>query len=219
MATGSLPFRGDTSALIFQAILDRLPTSPIRLNPDLPAKLEDVINKALEKDRNLRYQHASDMRTDLQRLKRDTDTGRVAAVSGSVEPSHDSGVRPAAQPVPLVSDAVAAAPSTSGTAAGTATAAAAAKWSWTPVAFGAALLVAVAIAGAVLLRSRKADALTEKDTVVVADFANTTGDAMFDGTLKQALSVDLEQSPFLRVVPQSRVQQTLASWGGSPMNG
>src|SRR5215510_1387058 len=84
MATGSMPFRGDTSALIFQAILDRSPTPPIRLNPDLPLKLEDIINKALEKDRSLRYQHASDMRTDLQRLKRDTDSSRSAIVA--VEP-------------------------------------------------------------------------------------------------------------------------------------
>jgi TolB-like protein len=81
MATGNLPFRGDTSALIFQAILDRSPTPPIRLNPDLPLKLEDIISKALEKDRSLRYQHASDMRTDLQRLKRDTDSSRSAIVA------------------------------------------------------------------------------------------------------------------------------------------
>ena len=91
MSTGMVPFRGDTSALIFQAILDRAPVSPIRLNPDLPPKLEDIINKALEKDRNLRYQHAADIRTDLQRLKRDTESGRLAsASSGSLPAMQDS---------------------------------------------------------------------------------------------------------------------------------
>jgi serine/threonine protein kinase/tetratricopeptide (TPR) repeat protein len=81
MTTGVLPFRGDTSALIFNAILERPPVSPVRMNPDVPTKLEEVIHKALEKDRNLRYQHAADIRTDLQRLKRDTESGKAAAVS------------------------------------------------------------------------------------------------------------------------------------------
>src|ERR1017187_5889370 len=83
MVTGMLPFRGDTSGVIFHAILERAPTPALRVNPDLPPKLEDIINKALEKDPNLRYQHASDIRTDLQRLKRDTDSGKALATGGT----------------------------------------------------------------------------------------------------------------------------------------
>jgi len=78
MATGQLPFRGDSTATIFDAILNRAPVAPVRLNPDLPAELERIINRALEKDRNLRYQHAADMRAELQRLRRDTESGRSA---------------------------------------------------------------------------------------------------------------------------------------------
>ena len=90
MATGTLPFRGDTSALIFKAILDSGPTPAVRLNPDVPAKLEDIIGKALEKDRSLRYQHASEMRSDLQRLKRDTDSGRAVVTSAVGEEARDA---------------------------------------------------------------------------------------------------------------------------------
>ncbi len=220
MATGMVPFRGDTSALIFQAILDRAPTPPIRLNPDLPPKLEDVINKALEKDRNLRFQHAADIRADLQRLKRDTDTGRaVAASSGSVAAAHDSGSRPVAQAVSSGSVAAVAAGS-SGAAlpasGSTAVAPTSSKKSWKIPAVAGAVLIAALIGGGLLFRSRSASALTEKDTVVLADFVNTTGDAVFDGTLKQALAVQLEQSPYLNLLPESRVREALRFMGRQP---
>jgi tetratricopeptide (TPR) repeat protein len=225
MATGLLPFRGDTSALVFQAILDRAPTPPVRLNPDLPPKLEDIINKTLEKDRNLRYQHASDIRTDLQRLKRDTDTGRaVAASSGPVSALPDSGSQPAArsassgsQPaagqISSASIPVAAAGST-GTVASAAPAASNKK-SWMIPAIVASVAL-IALIGFFLFRSSKSNTLTEKDTVVLADFVNTTGDAVFDGTLKQALAVQLEQSPYLHLLPESRMHEALRFMGRQP---
>src|SRR6185437_2702504 len=98
MSTGRLPFRGESSGVIFKAILDSVPPPPIRFNRDIPPELERIINKALEKDRNLRYQHAADMRTDLQRLKRDTETGRaIAASSDTVAVAQESG-SPVVQP-------------------------------------------------------------------------------------------------------------------------
>ena len=222
MATGTLPFRGDTSALIFKAILDGVPTSPIRLNPDLPVKLEDILNKALEKDRNLRYQHAADIRTDLQRLKRDTDSGRAVAASSSsvaaaAEPIPQPSGPPSTPSAARISAPVSAASSSASAAAVVDTSVPAApRKPWKVVVPATAVLVALLIAGGLYYRSTHAAKLTEKDTVVLADFANTTGDAVFDGTLKQALAVDLDQSPFLRVVPQSQVQKTLGFMGRSP---
>jgi len=220
MATGMVPFRGDTSALIFQSILDRAPTPAVRLNPDLPPKLEDIINKALEKDRNLRYQHAADIRADLQRLKRDTDTGRaVAASSGSVPAAPDSGSSPAVQSTPPPISSSAAAPAATSSAAvetGLAPSPQAPKKSWKIPALAATAIIAVLVAGGLFLRSRHASALTEKDTVVLADFVNTTGDPVFDGTLKQALAVQLEQSPYLNLLPESRVREALRFMGRKP---
>jgi serine/threonine protein kinase/tetratricopeptide (TPR) repeat protein len=179
MATGVLPFRGETSGVITEAILNRAPVAPVRLNPDLPANLEEVINKALEKDRRLRYQHAADIRTDLQRLRRDSDSGRAAVATG------ETGPKPARK-----------------------------SFRWAAVT-GATLLVIGLAMGGWLFFSRKAHALTDKDTIVLADFTNTTGDPVFDGTLRQGLSVQLEQSPFLSLVSEQQVQQELRLMGQS----
>jgi serine/threonine protein kinase/tetratricopeptide (TPR) repeat protein len=223
MATGTLPFRGETSAVIFEAIMNRAPIAPVRLNPDLPVKLEEIINKALEKDRNLRYQHASDLRTDLQRLKRDTDSGRSAVQSSAAQspavelppvPSaavdqasgssrHSvAAVRPdSAAPVQIPPPVPVTAPAT--------------RRRWIlPLAVGA--LAVVIIATGLFLRSYRTHALTEKDSVLIADFVNTTNDPVFDGTLKKALAVDLAQSPFLNVLSDQKVRQTLTLMGKSP---
>jgi tetratricopeptide (TPR) repeat protein/predicted Ser/Thr protein kinase len=180
MVTGVLPFRGETAGVIAEAILNRKPVAPVRLNPDLSPKLEEVINKALEKDKKLRYQNAADIRTDLQRLKRDSDSGRSAVAAP------EAGLKPARKSI---------------------------RWA---AATGATILAIALAVGGWLFFSRKAHALTEKDTIVLADFTNTTGDEVFDDTLKQALAVDLGQSPFLNILSEDKVRQTLREMTRSP---
>jgi tetratricopeptide (TPR) repeat protein len=170
MATGAMPFRGESSGVIFKAILDGAPTPPIRLNPDLPVDLERINHKALEKDRNLRYQHAADIRTDLQRLKRDTESERIPAASRAEASTH--------------------------------------LWMHWKVTLSVALAVAALVVSGYFYLHRPPK-LTEKDTIVLGDFANSTGDAVFDDTLKIALNVSLRQSPFLNMLSDSAVAKTL----------
>jgi serine/threonine protein kinase/Tfp pilus assembly protein PilF len=213
MATGALPFHGESSAMICEAIVNRAPVAVVRLNHDVPPKLEDIINRALEKDRELRYQHASDMRSELQRLKRDTETGRaIAASSGTVAVAQESSSQVAPPPSPSSGSSPALAPSPSSSAVKVAEVPGAGRKLWKVLVPAAVLLVVVAIAGTFYFRSRQtkpATKLTEKDTIVLADFANSTGDPVFDDTLKTALSVALNQSPFLNVLSDNKVAATL----------
>ena len=172
MATGTLAFRGETPGLIFNGILEGHPAPAVRLNPDVPVKLEEIINKCLEKDRNLRYQHASEIRTDLQRLKRNTQSVGMPATTWA---SSRIGL----------------------------------PWK---VAIPAAVGILLLTVGGYFYLHRRPK-LTDKDTIVISEFDNTTGDPVFDGTLRQGLSVELEQSPFLSLVTDEQVQQTLGLMG------
>jgi serine/threonine protein kinase/tetratricopeptide (TPR) repeat protein len=172
MATGRMAFPGKNVAVIHDAILNRAPTPLARVNPEFPPDLERIVNKALEKDRKLRYQSAADIRTDLQRLKRDTESARLPAATSAVV-----GVR-----------------ERRGT-------------HWKLVIPTAAAVVALAAGSYFYLH--RTPKLTDKDTIVLADFANSTGDAIFDNTLKDALGVALRQSPFLDIASDEKVTATL----------
>ena len=175
MATGRMAFPGNSAAVIHDGILNRTPAPASQISQGLPPKLDEIIGKALEKDRRLRYQSAAETRTDLQRLKRDTESERGLTAGSTVK--ENRGMR------------------------------------WKVI--GPAAIALVALAAGSYFHFRRGPKLTEKDRIVLADFTNTTGDVVFDGTLRQGLAVQLEQSPFLSVVSEAHVQQTLKLMGQS----
>jgi len=218
MATGALPFSGGSTGVIYEGIMNRAPLPALRLNPNLPPKLDDIINRALEKDRDLRYQHASEIRSELMRLKRDTDSGRSpSASSGFVGAAQDPTER-FTRPVPDSSATGSVRASSGNVAVADETGG---KGNSRKILIPAAAVLVAAIGGWLYFRSHTAAshpaaaALTEKDTVVLADFDNKTGDTIFDDALKQAFAVELGQSPFLNVMSDRKVAETLSMMGRS----
>ena len=177
MATGRMAFPGNSAAVIHDGILNRTPVSPSQFNHGLPPKLDEIVGKALEKDRKLRYQNASDIRTDLQRLRRDSESARMSLAAKG---QSATGIRK--------------------------------KWK----AIVPAAIAVVTVAAGGYFYFYRTPKLTDKDTIVIADFSNTTGDTVFDGTLRQGLSVQLEQSPFLRIISDQQIQQTLRMMSQKP---
>ena len=215
MVTGHVPFAGETPTETISLILQRDPAPLTRYANEVPDELERIVTKALTKDREERYQTAKDLLIDLRHLKRKLEVD--AEIDRTVPPELRAAVATHSEAtVGTASGAVATA------TAGAPHAASNAEYIVSEIRRhkkGVGVLAAavvVAIAAFFFFFSSKAPALTEKDTVLLADFVNTTGEPVFDGTLKQALAVQLGQSPFLNIFPDERVNETLRFMGRSP---
>jgi len=178
MSTGTLPFSGPTPVAIFEELLTKQPPPPSSLRAGLPAEFDHIVAKALEKDRDIRYQTAADLRSDLTRLKRASGSVAIMSASTTEQPR-------AASPR---------------------------RFDWRMMALAGVVLAAIA-AIAAYATSNRTRAFSERDSVVLADFANSTGEPVFDEALKEALEVQLRQSPFLSVLPEQRLQGVLRLMG------
>jgi serine/threonine protein kinase/Flp pilus assembly protein TadD len=187
MASGRQAFGGKTGGAIIESILTRPPLSVSSTNSQIPAKLEEIINKCLQKDRNNRYSTAAAVRSELQQLKRETESGQITQLS-----------------VPSIAAAPASAPASPH------------RFGWKKMAVAAALLVVLLAVAGFFYNTRHARALSQADTIILADFSNKTGDAIFDDTLRQGLAAQLQQSPFLSLLSEQRIQQTLRLMGRPP---
>jgi serine/threonine protein kinase len=201
MATGRQAFAGKTTAVVFDAILNRQPPPPRVLNPALPDDLDRTITRTLEKDRRLRFQTAADLLAELNRIRRDSGS-RTASLSNLT--AAPAGATPEA---PIIAPNVGATPRSGSSSVAPPPRAASRGGLWALVA--GALLIAAG-AGWYLWRTTQKPAFAERDSVVIADFANTTGDAVFDDALRQAVSVQLQQTPFITLLSDQTVQRTLA---------
>ncbi|MEJ2009582.1 MAG: serine/threonine-protein kinase, partial [Acidobacteriota bacterium] len=213
MATGRQAFSGETTAVTFHKILSEDPVPITRIDPNLPPKLEEIITKCLEKDLDLRCQSAAEIRADLKRLKRDTGSGRSAVMDKA------SVARMGVVPVPALATgqmtSAAAAESREPTS-DTAVAIALARRHKVELGIGLLVLIGLGLGFYWLWTAHHAPALTEKDSILVTDFVNTTGDSTFDGTLRRGLEVDLRQSPYLNIASDQRVMETLKLMGQPP---
>ena len=210
MATGQAPFRGDTTGTLFLSILQEPPSPPMEINPDVPEELQRIISKCLEKKREDRYQSASEIRAELRSLRRQL-RDRPGIVAGDV----DDVVALTESTSSDTHNAEAASKNTRGvrTPLGTTTPAEKARSVWKIVAVISAVLVLSIAAGVLYFYSRRASPLTHQNRIVLADFVNTTGETIFDNTLRQAVSLDLAQSPFLSVLSDRRVMSILKQMG------
>ena len=208
MVTGRQAFAGPTSAVVYEAILNRQPAPASQLNADVSVEIDRIITRMLEKDPRLRYQTAGDLVSELHRLRRDTEARRAVS-SGSSPVMTSSGSAP-------VATASGSAPAATFESAPTAVAAAPGRRRPRWALFAVPAVLVLGVAGFWLWSSTRSPTFTERGVIVVADFANSTGDAVFDDALKQAVSVQLQQTAFVTLLPDRQIQSTLALMQVSP---